>query len=283
MPSRSTFPTVRNKLGLSTYFKTARKCGIFGVCCEPRSFQVNYLIDEAQDVGKGADATLSLLHHFLSTHSLKEQVVELHADNCVGQNKNNANVHYLLWRVMTGKHKAAHLSFMLVGHTKFAPDRFFGLFKRCFIRSNISTLHDIERAVTESSLTSQHKPQLAASIDGKERYVTWYQWSCFLSQYFKHLPNITSYHSFRVSATSPGIVFAREYSDTPEIQFNLLKNTQIWRIDADAMPDIIEPKGLDAKRQWYLYEQIRPFCQSTLQADLTCPHPIVFQSLHQTL
>ena len=46
------------------YFKTARKCGIFGVACEPRSFQVNYLIDEVQEVGKGADATLSLLHHF---------------------------------------------------------------------------------------------------------------------------------------------------------------------------------------------------------------------------
>ena len=46
------------------YFRTACKCVIFGVACEPRSFQVNYLIDEAQEVGKGVDATLSLLHHF---------------------------------------------------------------------------------------------------------------------------------------------------------------------------------------------------------------------------
>lgn len=44
-------------------FKTARKCGIFGVCCEP--LQVNCLIDEAEDVGKGAEATLSLFHHSL--------------------------------------------------------------------------------------------------------------------------------------------------------------------------------------------------------------------------
>ena len=96
------------------YFKTARKCGVFGVSCELHSFQVNYLIDEAQDVGKGADATISLLHHFFATHGLNEDVVKLHADNCVGQNKNNANIHYLLWRVMTGRHKEAHLSFMLV-------------------------------------------------------------------------------------------------------------------------------------------------------------------------
>jgi len=42
-------------------------------CCEPQSFQVNYLIDEAQDVGKGADTTISLLHHFFATHSLHEE------------------------------------------------------------------------------------------------------------------------------------------------------------------------------------------------------------------
>ena len=59
------------------YFITSRKCGIFGVACEPRSFQVKYLIDEAQDAGKGADATISLLHHFLSTHGLKESEVQI--------------------------------------------------------------------------------------------------------------------------------------------------------------------------------------------------------------
>jgi len=62
------------------YFKTARKCALFGICCEPQSFQVNYLIDEAQDVGKGADAMISLLHHFFATHSLHEEEVLLHAD-----------------------------------------------------------------------------------------------------------------------------------------------------------------------------------------------------------
>jgi hypothetical protein len=35
------------------YLLTPRKCGIFGVCCEAAPRQVNYLIDEAFDVGKG--------------------------------------------------------------------------------------------------------------------------------------------------------------------------------------------------------------------------------------
>ena len=50
---------------------------------------MNYLVDEAVDSGKGANTVVSLLHHFFDHHSLGEVDVELHADNCVGQNKNN--------------------------------------------------------------------------------------------------------------------------------------------------------------------------------------------------
>ena len=71
------------------YFLTPRKCAIFGVCCEAIPRQINYLIDEAVDVGKGANTVVSLLHHFFQTHGLGEHHVHLHADNCVGQNKNN--------------------------------------------------------------------------------------------------------------------------------------------------------------------------------------------------
>ena len=52
------------------YFKSARKCGIFGVSCEPRALQVNYLIDEDDDPGKGANATVCLMHHFIETHAV---------------------------------------------------------------------------------------------------------------------------------------------------------------------------------------------------------------------
>ena len=69
------------------YFKTARKCAVFGICCEGIPRQV---IDEASDVGKGANTVISFLHHFFQHHSLGEVDVGLHADNCVGQNKNNA-------------------------------------------------------------------------------------------------------------------------------------------------------------------------------------------------
>ena len=112
------------------YFKTAHKCGIFGVCNDGESRQVIYLIDEAENPGKGADCVTSLLHHYFEHHGAGEKSMYLHADNCVEQNKINATVQYLMWRLMTGRHEFIELSFMLVGHTKFSPDRFFGLFKK---------------------------------------------------------------------------------------------------------------------------------------------------------
>ena len=69
------------------YFKSARKCGILGIACEPLSMQGNYRIDEADDSGKGSNATISMLHHFLENHSVGETHLQLHTDNCVAQNK----------------------------------------------------------------------------------------------------------------------------------------------------------------------------------------------------
>lgn len=103
------------------YFKSPRIAQLFGICCEAMPRQVNYLIDEADFPGKSADTVISLLDHFFDTYGLGEGHALLTADNCVGQNKNNAVIQYLLYRVITGKHKSITLSFMLVGHTKFSP------------------------------------------------------------------------------------------------------------------------------------------------------------------
>ena len=39
-------------------------------------------------VTKGSNAVLSFLDHFFNTFGLGEERVELHCDNCSGQNKN---------------------------------------------------------------------------------------------------------------------------------------------------------------------------------------------------
>lgn len=68
------------------YYLTPIKCAIIGICCEAILRQINYLIDEAVDTGKGSKAIVSMLHHFFVHHGLGEKTVHLYADSCVGQN-----------------------------------------------------------------------------------------------------------------------------------------------------------------------------------------------------
>ena len=84
--------------------------------------QVNYLIDEAVNTGKGANNIISMLHHFLQTHNLGEANLHVHCDNCSGQNKNRFVMLYLCWRVMAGLNRSITVSFLIVGHTKSSPD-----------------------------------------------------------------------------------------------------------------------------------------------------------------
>ena len=116
------------------------------------------------NTGKGSNAIISMLHHFFATHSLGESNIQLHADNCSGQNKNRFVLEYLAWRVLTGLSREIELSFLRVGHTKFSPDWCFGLLKRTYKRTKVGCLDDIVRVV-ETSAEVNHA-QLVGKQDG---------------------------------------------------------------------------------------------------------------------
>ena len=169
------------------YFLTPRKAALFGICCEAIPRQVNFIIDEASDVGKGANTVVSMLDYFFNTHGLGETAVTLHADNCCGQNKNNTMMQYLMWRVMTGLHHSITISFLVVGHTKFAPDGCFGLLKKAFRKTEVSSLADLEQVVQSSAIVNES--QLVGSQTG-EPIVPVRDWANFLGPKFKRLTGI---------------------------------------------------------------------------------------------
>ena len=247
------------------FFKTPRKCGIFGVCCEALSSQVNYLIDESVQAGKGSNCVVSLLHHFLENYGLGEKEVHLHADNCSGQNKNSSMMMYLLWRVLTGRHSVITLSFLIAGHTKFSCDWCFGLVKRKFKKSIVDCLADMERVVTESA--RGNIPQLVGNEKG-EVFVPTYDWKAYLPQYFKKVVGIKKFHHFIFNKESQGIVTLKEASDTEESVQKLL----LAQPPSDQLPPLVQPEGLSPQRQWYLYNEIREFASPDKQ-DLVAPLP----------
>ena len=252
------------------YFKTPRKCGIFGVMCEGIPRQVNFLIDEAASAGKGANATISYVHYYFQHHGLGETDALLNADNCAGQNKNNYFLWYLSWRTLMELHRSITYSFLIAGHTKFGPDRCFGLIKKAYKVTYISSLYEFARLVETSSTTGTNKAQLVGTHDGRV-IVPVFDWVTFLGQYFKRFPNVKKVHHFRFTKDNPGMVYYREFSTSPEQSFMLLKNNVILP-SSRTLPRVINPDGLSEERKAYLHREIRQFCRPGTE-DLVAPAP----------
>ena len=69
-----------------------------------------------------------------------------------------------------------------------------------------------------------------------------------------------------MSAQSPGKVYTREYANSDEVERDLLQAGA----SLDGMPSKVPLPGLDAARQWYLYDEVAPFCLNPAKA---CPKP----------
>ena len=118
-------------------------------------------------------------------------------------------------------YKVQSFLFMLVSHTKLAPDRFFRLFKRHYRHCNVCTLDDVCCAVLSSTVTGHNKVLL--TVQYGKRLVYWDAWAVFFSSVFRHLPNITTYHHFQADSTKPGCIFVKEPCDSPEVEFRMIK------------------------------------------------------------
>jgi hypothetical protein len=256
------------------YFKSPRINQLFGVCCEVLPLQVNYLIDENDFIDKGSDTVISMLDHFFENHGLGEDHSFLTADNCVGQNKNNAMLQYLMYRVMTGKHQSINLSFMLVGHTKFAPDGYFGLIKKKYRRSKVYTHDQLVNIINNSTNSGYNECQKYKDTKGKVNF-KFKRWTTWLNKTFVKLPGITNYQHFKIDSEKPGIVTAKRSVDSDEEEFLILQDSSYNFKENNTTPLSAPSKKMTAKRQWYLYDKIRPHIHSIEDKNTTAPKPKV--------
>ena len=132
----------------------------------------------------------------------------------------------------------------------------------------MNTIVDVALAVEKSTITGQNKVQLSTDELGT-RQVRYFNSSVFLSGFFRTLPNMTMYHHFRASLSQPGIIFFKEFADSEEKQFKLLKDG----CDMSKLQQGVHLKSIHpASMQLAI---LRPFCRSNLAADKTCPKPTV--------
>ena len=240
---------------------------VFGVACEALPRQIKFLTDEAGDCGKGANGVVSCIHYFFYHHGFGEKDVYLHADNCTGYNKKSCTMQYLAWCTLTNRHTNVTLSFLPVGHRRFAPDWCIGLYKRAYRRTKVGNLQFIARVV--NTFAECNFALLVSTEDGSTVVPT-YNWTDFFATQMRKIVGIKKFHHFTMSSSSPCDVFAKEYGDSAKVTFKLLK--ELWNPDATELPTVISPHGLSVDCQWYLYDSIRPFCPDD-DKDTVCPLP----------
>lgn len=257
------------------YFKTPRRAQLFGVCNEAVPRQINYLIDEGDFPGKTSNTVISLLHHFFDHYGHGETTAYLTADNCVAQNKNNAMIQYLMYRVLTGLHDRIELSFLVVGHTKFSPDGYFGLIRKRYRHSNVYTYDDLVETINQSSPSGHNRCQRYASQRSGKPQIAYRDWSTWLKEYFKDIPGIARYRHFRIDHRERGTVVLKETADGERTELNLLAGRFPYsrKRPPTRPPKRIQAPGLPEERQQYLYKHIREHIPDPNDKDLTCPRP----------
>jgi len=67
------------------------------------------------------------------------------------------------------------------------------------------------------------------------------------------------------------MVYYKEFANSPERSFMLLKDQAILPLSTSTLP-LIEPNGLSEERKLYLYCEIRQFCKSGTE-DIVAPLP----------
>ena len=141
------------------------------------------------------------------------------------------------------------LSYLVVSHTKFAPDWCFGLFKRQLRRINVGNLRGIAQVVNNS--VESNVSQLLCDENG-HTIVPTYDWTDFFAPHLENVTGIKKYHHFCFTSSEPGVVYARVHTDTDEVRMDLNKSSPPWSPNKDELPPVVDPKSLSAERQWYL-------------------------------
>ena len=165
--------------------------------------------------------------------------MHLHADNCAGQKKKF--LWYFAWRIMNQLHASIVFSFLIAGHTKFGPDRSFGMIKKAYKVTHVSSLYEFPSMVETSSNLGVNKAQLVGTHDSKI-IVPVYDWASFLGRYFIKMPNIKKFHHFRF-VNSPGMVHFKEFMTSPELSFMLLKDSAVLP-PLSVLPPTMNPDDL---------------------------------------
>ena len=132
----------------STYYLQKVSHDIFGVVDHRTEKSSVYLFDER--IGpKNTDHTISFLDHYWQTVFHQHPWIRrlaIYLDNATSTNKNKYLFAWAMELVSSGRVDYIRVSFMLAGHTKFAPDRLFSAIGSAYKAADVFTINIAEKA-----------------------------------------------------------------------------------------------------------------------------------------
>lgn len=169
-----------------TYYLQKVSHDIFGIVDHRNDKGLLYIFDER--IGpKNTDHTLSFLSHYWKIKSEEHpwiQRLAIFLDNATSTNKNRYLFGWAMEMVRTGIIRHLHISFMIAGHTKFAPDRLFATIGSAFKTADIFNINELQLLCAPTAQTFIE--------DGLNVLC----WRDSLGQKYSDLPGVRKYHDF---------------------------------------------------------------------------------------
>ena len=167
----------------STYYLQKLSHDILGIVNHATNKSAVYLFDET--VGpKNTDHTISYITHYLDM--LPNWIHRLHIflDNTCSTNKNFYTMAWACEMVQQGRCDFIRISFVIAGHTKFAPDLLFSKIAKSYNQSDVFTTNELKDIIARYADVTVDDGSLV------------YDWRDPLSKKYSKLPGIRSQHDF---------------------------------------------------------------------------------------
>lgn len=173
----------------AVYYMSRMNVYLFGVVDETANGFTGYIYPENlvdslnKPTKKGSSHVIAMMYLHLLQSGLTEiertQDRDLYftADNCSGQNKNQYMLQFLCMAIEVGWADNVYLSFMVPGHTKFSPDRWFGLIGKHILNLDAWNIKDL---VNNVSAALKHQ-QIVKDITNEDCI----NFKPFLKQHYK--------------------------------------------------------------------------------------------------
>ena len=176
-----------------TYYQMKLVCDVFGIIDHSKQggeSHYTYLCEELAARSKNSDHTISFFQHFIDTH------IDSWVRNitfCLDNARVCKNKYLLAWAnelVDQGRFESVRFIYLVVGHTKFEPDRLFASIAKTFYKRDvfcIEMLQDICELYSTGFVFRSGQVM---------------QWRSVLEEKYSVLPGITNLHDFHTSKVS---------------------------------------------------------------------------------